>query len=431
MTALLASYHALTALSAPALRLLLSRRLHAGKELAERINERRGITEQTRPTGRLLWCHGASVGESLSLLPLIDRLLAAEPGLHILVTTTTVTSARLMAERLPARAMHQFAPLDHPGWVRRFLDHWRPDGVLWIESELWPNTLRQLRQRAVPALLLNGRLSDRSFARWQRWSASARELLGCFSACMAQSSQDADRFAALKAPGVSCPGNLKFGAPPLPVDQAKQQALEAAIDSRPVWLAASTHPGEEALVLETHRQLIARYPGLLTVIAPRHPVRGPEIATLCQEQGVPHRLRGASPQLPTAQDQVYIADTLGEMGTLFSLIPLVFMGGSLVPIGGHNPIEPALFGCVVLHGPHMDNFRDIRDRLTDAGGLLAVTDPTELTARLDQLLREPSYRQTLGEQSRIRAEAERAVLDRVFEAVCARLPVPGTPQGEA
>jgi 3-deoxy-D-manno-octulosonic-acid transferase len=422
MSALLYLYRNVTALSAPALRLLLRRRLGRGKEEAGRVDEKTGVASLPRPPGRLLWCHGASVGESLSALPLIERLCAADPALTILVTTTTVTSARLMAERLPKGAVHQYAPLDHPGWVERFMTHWRPDAVLWLESELWPNLLRAIRSRDLPCLLVNGRMSDRSFRNWQRLPATARALLASFTGSLAQSRADAERFSQLGAKNATYIGNLKFGAPRLPVNEAAAKALSEAIGNRPVWLAASTHPGEEEQMIAAHKQLSASHPGLLTVIAPRHPNRGEEVSALLAAHDLPHQRRSTG-ALPAANEPVYLADTLGEMGTLFQTMPIVFMGGSFAPIGGHNPIEPALFGCAVLHGPHMENFRQVREELEAGGGLLAVNDAAGLASAVSSLLASPERLGQQGNAARAAAEAEAAVLDRVQAEVTAILPL--------
>ncbi len=276
MTAAL--YRAGTELLGPAIELWLKRRLARGKEDPARLSERLGRPGRDRPPGRLVWLHGASVGEAISVLPLIDRLLAARDDVSVLLTTGTVTSARLMAERLPARAFHQFAPVDRPSAVERFLDHWRPDLALWVESELWPNLVAETAKRGAAMALVNARLSERSYRRWRRLGWLIRPMLSAFALTLAQSEADAQRLRALGARDVRCLGNLKSAAPPLVVDKAALAELSAALGGRPRWLAASTHPGEEAIAADVHRRLAPRLPGLLTVIAPRHPERGPELA---------------------------------------------------------------------------------------------------------------------------------------------------------
>ncbi len=414
MTILLASYRGLTRLSAPILRALLDRRLARGKEEAGRMTEKQGIAGIARPNGPVVWCHGASVGEALSILPLIDRLLAHDSSLTVLVTTTTVTSARLMAARLPERAIHQYAPLDHPLWVERFLDHWQPSMALWLESELWPNMLKTLKDRQIPAVLINARISDKSFATWQRFSGSIAAMLASFQLCLAQSAEDASRLTTLGAGTVDCLGNIKFSAPPLPIDGDAASALKAAIGDRPIWLAASTHPGEEEQIVEAHQHIAENYPDLLTVIAPRHPNRREEIATLLDETGLTWCERSPG-TLPGEDDAIYLADTLGEMGLLFKAVNIVFMGGSLVPIGGHNPIEPALFSCAILHGPHMDNFRQVRQEMTDMGALREVGDAKALGAAVTNLLGNPVQATEMGSAAHQAATAQAAVIDHVFE----------------
>ncbi len=308
-----------TTLAAPGLRLLLWHRLRRGKEMAGRLAERCGIDATPRPAGRLLWLHAASVGETVSILPVLAALGAQAPALTVLLTTGTVTSARLLAHRLEAgleeQVLHRFVPLDVPGWVARFLDHWRPDAAGFVESELWPNLLFACRRRGVPVMLVNARMSARSLAGWRRVPGFARAVLGCFARVQARSPTDAARLAALGAPRVSAPGDLKFAAPPLPVDAVELARLQAALDGRPVWLAASTHPGEEAAVFATHRALAPAHPGLLTILVPRHPERGAAIAGAAGD--VPLHRRSAG-EAPPAQG-VWLADTLGELGLWYRL----------------------------------------------------------------------------------------------------------------
>ncbi len=376
--------------AAPALRWHLRRRAAAGKEDAARLAEREGFGA-ARPDGLLFWLHAASVGESLAVLPLADALLRAEPRLHILLTTGTVTSAALMRERWPAlaqgRAMHRFVPLDVPAWVDRFLEGWRPDAAAFVESELWPNTLAALRRRGVPAALVNGRLSPRSFARWRRWAPGlARRVLGGFALVLPRSAEDAARFAALGA-RTGEPADLKRAAPPLPADAAALAALRAAVGARPVWLAASTQPGEEEQVVAAARA--AAVPGLLTIIVPRHPARGEEVAALCG--GAARRSAGA---LPDA-GPFHVADTIGELGLFYRLAGVAFLGGSLVPHGGQNPLEAARLGCPVLMGPHRFNFTEMTAEMAAAGALRPVADADALARAVRDVLTVPPAAQAM------------------------------------
>ncbi|MGC8470282.1 MAG: 3-deoxy-D-manno-octulosonic acid transferase [Acetobacteraceae bacterium] len=385
-------------LAAPGLRLLLRLRAARGKEIASRLGERRGHADGPRPAGALLWLHGASVGESLSLLPLIEEIARRAPELALLVTTGTVTSARLFASRigeagLAGRVTHRFAPLDVPGWVARFLDHWRPDALVLVESEIWPNLLAALDRRGVPRMLVNGRLSERSFARWQRLPGTARALFGGFACIAARSEADAARFTALGAARVEVAGDLKFAAPPLPADPALLAALGARIGARPAWLAASTHPGEEAMAFAAHRALAPAHPGLLSIVVPRHPERGAAIAAAAR--GLMVRRRGAG-EGPPDEAGVWIADTLGELGSFYRLAPIVLVGGSLVAHGGQNPLEPARLGCALAVGPHHGNFAEAVARLAAAGALQLLPGPEALAPFVAAMLADPAAREVMG-----------------------------------
>ncbi len=405
----LSMYSVLSRAATPLVRLHLSRRAAAGKENAARLAERMGIAALQRPLAPVVWMHAASVGESLSLLPLITAIQQRYPHVVPLVTTGTPTSAALMAERLAPPALHQFAPVDVPPAVRRFLDHWRPDLALWVESELWPNMLRELRRRDVPSVLINARMSERSFRRWRRVRPLAAEVLNSFRAVLAQSDEDAARLRALGAAGVEMPGNLKVAAPPLPDSLAAHRSLEAAWAGRPRWLAASTHEGEEDIAARVHTRLLGEFPQLLTVIAPRHPQRGPAIAARLAESGrrVALRSRGDGPDA-----DIYIADTLGELGLFYRLAPVVFLGGSLVPQGGHNPLEPARLQCATLKGPYRHNFQTLCDGLIAAGGLVPIADEQALAGAAARLLREPAAVVTVGRRAQEFAANQADVLPR-------------------
>lgn len=407
-------YRLLTTAAGPAIDRLLARRLKRGKEHPVRLPERRGVPGAARPPGPLVWVHGASVGEALSVLPLIERLLAARPGLHVLLTTGTVTSAALMAERLPPRAVHQFVPVDRPAWVRRFLDHWRPDLALWMESEFWPNLLLETQRRGVPTVLVNGRISERSFAAWQRLPSLIAKLLKGFTLVLGQTEGDRARLEALGAPQTAFLGNIKFSAPPLPAADDALDALRAAAGPRPLWLAASTHAGEEAIAWQVHRRAAVAHHGLLTVIVPRHPERGPAIAVELEAAGA-RVARRSSGRLPDTATDVYVADTLGEMGLFYRLARVVFVGKSLCGGGGQNPLEPARLGCAVLLGPRTENFADIAGRMVAAGAARRVADAGELAEVVSGLLGAATEREALGQAAATFAGAEAGALDRVLE----------------
>jgi 3-deoxy-D-manno-octulosonic-acid transferase len=397
-------------LAEPVLRVMLRRRVRRGKELAERLPERRGIDPTPRPQGKLLWLHAASVGETVSVLPVLEALRDV-PGVSVLVTTGTVTSARLLTQRCPG-VLHRFVPLDVPRWVARFLDHWRPDAAAFVESELWPNLLAACQARGVPLMLLNARLSARSQAGWARAPGFAREVVGAFDQVWAQSAADAARLQALGARGVCAPGNLKLAAAPLPVDPQELARLQDQLGDRPRWLAASTHDGEEAIASAVHERLAPAHPGLLTVIVPRHPERGPAIAA---QLGSPRRTDGA----PPPASGVWIADTLGELGLMYRLCPIVFIGKSLAGDGGQNPLEPARLGCAVAAGPHMANHAEAVEVLTQAGGLDRVPDVDGLAAWVDAMLRDPARRRAMGEAARTAASADVTLPQRAATALLA------------
>jgi 3-deoxy-D-manno-octulosonic-acid transferase len=408
-------YRGLTTLLGPAVRLYLGRRLRHGKEDALRFGEREGRASRARPPGPLVWMHAASVGEAVSTLAFIDRLVAERPALNVLVTTGTVSSARLLGTRLPTgHAWHQYVPVDRPLYVRRFLDHWRPDLAIWVESELWPNLIVETRRRNVPIILLNGRMSLSSFRRWQRVPALIRPLLSGFDLCLTQDAVQAERFARLGAPRALTVGDLKAAAAPLPVDQPELDTLQRALGARPRWLAASTHEGEEELAVAAHLRLRRRLPELCTIIAPRHPTRGAEIAALVARHGlkVARRSQGA----PLASDvAVYVADTLGELGVFYRLAGLAFIGGSTTTLGGHNPLEAALLDCAILHGPDMANTAAVAEALRAAGGAEIVTDAGALAAALERLLTDPELHQRRVAAAATVAARQRNVLDAVLE----------------
>ena len=412
MTILLPLYRIMSTVGAPAINWYLERRLSHGQEDRLRFDERKGISHIPRPAGPLIWIHGASVGESLTILPLINRLLEICPGLHVLVTTGTVTSATLLDERLPQGAIHQYVPIDRQAYVRRFLDHWRPELALWTESEFWPNLVTITSDRGIPLILLNGRVSPESFAGWQKVRGLMTRMLRCFTLCLAQTDTDADRLRALGAPRVEVLGNLKYATPALPADMGNLDFLRDHIGTRPCWLAASTHPGEEALVGGVHQALKTMYPDLITIIVPRHPDRGEAIAESLSECGLTVTRRSNGDAIVSRTD-IYLADTLGELGLFFRLSPISFIGKSLVDQGGQNPLEPARLGSAVLFGPHMWNFDEISRRLLDSNAAEEVGNANALAAAVDRLLANPELRASRGRRGKIIADSGNDVLDRV------------------
>jgi 3-deoxy-D-manno-octulosonic-acid transferase len=412
----------------PVVRLWLQRRVTQGKENAARLGERFGQAARPRPSGLLVWCHGASVGEAQALLPLLQHLHKQRPDITLLLTTGTVTSAALVEQRLAeTEIIHQFIPVDLPDAVDGFLDHWRPDLVLWSESDFWPGILNELRRRNIPALLANARLSERSVSRWLLAPDTARWLLAAFDTIYAQTGGDAERLQRLGAPKVVEAGNLKQAAPPLPTDDAlltewRARLAEPLPTGRPLWLAASTHPGEEAQIAAAHRLLKPQLPGLLTMIVPRHPDRGTALQQELAAQGDLRVALRSAGELPDAETDIYLADTMGELGLWYRLSPVVMMGGSLIPHGGQNPLEPARLGCAVLFGPQMFNFSEATAGLLMEGGALQVQDVPGITDAVSSLLQDAARREAIAAAGQRFASADDAVIERLTQAVLERLP---------
>ena len=408
------AYRFLTAALAPLAPALISHRLKRGKEHPARLRERYGRSQISRPAGPLAWIHCASVGELLTVIPLMARIL--EKGFGVLCTSGTVTSAKLAELRLPKGGIHQFVTLDAPQFVNRFFDHWQPDLAIVVESDLWPNLIATSARRGIPLILVNGRLSERSFRRW-RWAPhTAAQLLRCFDLCLAQSAADAERYRDLGAPRVATTGNLKLDVPLLPVDDGKLAELSRVLAGRPVIAAASTHLGEESAVIDTQRRLKATFRGLLTILVPRHPDRGASIADEVAAAGLTAALRSRG-ELPRADTDIYIADTVGELGLFYRLAPIVFMGGSLIPHGGQNPIEPAKFGAAILHGPHVANFADIYAALDRAKGAELVPDPDRLPVRVGAWLKDSEERARAAAAAKATVDLLGGALERTLTAL--------------
>jgi 3-deoxy-D-manno-octulosonic-acid transferase len=325
----------------------------------------------------------------LAAAALIEKLRTLK--IRILLTSGTVTSAAIVAKRFPADIIHQYVPYDSPRYVARFLDHWRPSLALFIESDLWPNLILSSAARRLPMVLINGRMSQRSFPRWRRVTGTISALLSRFEVCLAQSKVDAERFTALGSRNVVTTGNLKFDVPAPPADLAKLERLMSVTRGRPIIVAASTHPGEEEILLEAHRTLAGFFPSLLSVVVPRHPDRGEAIARMIAASGLTATLRSRE-ELPTANTDIYVADTMGELGLFYRLAPIVFMGGSLIEHGGQNPIEAVQLGASIVHGPHVFNFTDVYEALDSAGGAKRADTLEALVKQLGQLLADPAAR---------------------------------------
>lgn len=413
-----AAYRGAGTLLLPFVDLLLERRTRRGKEDPLRRGERKGCSSCERPDGPLVWVHAASVGETMSVLPLIDWLAGSD--LSVVLTTGTVTSATLAARRLPRGAIHQYVPLDLPLFINRFLDHWQPVAALYVESEIWPTTLGELHRRRIPHALVNARISERSLASWLKVRPIARALFGRFSLVLAQSAEDAARFERIGASDVVMTGNIKFDCKPLGADQTELEALRRLIGARPILLAASTHPGEEALVTEAALKIAKSLPDLLTIIVPRHPDRRTDIMAELEANGCQLAARSRG-EIPGPETDIYLADTLGELGLFYRLADVAFVGGSLVPIGGHNPIEAAQLDIAVLHGPHVYNARDIFAALDEGGGARPVRDANELAEQALRLLSTPTLARDSARAGREIVESGRGALEQTRHWLATRL----------
>lgn len=381
----LKAYRAGTAALRPAVPLLLNVRGQQGKEDPSRRGERLGFAGQPRPQGQVVWVHAASVGETNAILPLIDSLLEANPHIHILLTTGTKTSAEIAAHRLPPRAVHQYVPLDVPRYVNRFLDHWKPSISIFTESDIWPNLILETAERGIPLVLVNARMSPRSISRWRKYAAVGRPLFSRFAAVLSQNSQITRAMKRLGAPNVITAGNLKIDSPPPPVNADLLASLKNAVGQRPLFLAASTHPGEDTVIAAAHSLMRREIEGLLTIIVPRHPERGGGLAASLGGLGLRTQLRSRS-STPETDTEIYVADTIGELGTFYSISPVALVGGSLVEHGGQNPIEAVRLGSCVLTGPFTHNFRDAYAALFREGGAVEVRSSDDIARQVTLLL---------------------------------------------
>lgn len=398
----------------------IRKRQRIGKEHPTRFNERLGLYEHPRPAGRLYWLHGASVGEAISMLPLIDKLLAEDSELSVMVTTGTLTSAEIMEKRLPERAFHQFVPFDVPLYAKRLMAHFRPDAVLWFESELWPSLLSEVRVAGVPLILVNGRISDRSFKTWSRFKPVAKELLSCFSLCLGQSEQDKERLAALGAVKADCVGNIKFAGMPLPADEKKMADLRAAVGGRPVFLVSSTHSDEEEQLAQYQPLLKKSIPDVLTIVAPRHPNRGGEVTQMYRQRGFVTAQRSKGEGI-TPETEVYVADTIGEMGLWYALAAVSFVGGSLIAHGGQNFMEAARDKNAVIVGPNMQNFAEMMARARRTDAVCQVSAAEEVIDETIRLLQNP---ETLADRQKKAYDwtvKEAAVLEGISAALAREL----------
>jgi 3-deoxy-D-manno-octulosonic-acid transferase len=423
VTATLALYRIGTRLLEPLAPMLVSKRVKAGKERPERTGERFGRTNLSRPRGPLIWMHGASVGESKLLLDIFEAIREHRPDAHALVTTQTTTSADMIAAKSAPGVIHQMAPVDGPGAVSRFLKHWRPDAAVFAEGEIWPNMLLGLKRARIPAALANARMTTKSLTSWNSRKPSARELFATFQFIGAADRATAEGLATATGRYITTIGNLKMAARVTPPPSDKIDAFVKAV-SRPIVLAASTHPGEDAFALDAFAPLRISAPNALLVIVPRHPDRGDAIVSEARERGVNVQQWSKDRTPPKADTNVLVADTIGELLFWYATANAVYLGGATKPdVGGHNAIEPAQLGKRVFTGPHGFNFRETFELLAqnnalmigDMPGQLADFWAFQLTADRAQLLPPTLF------------DAFRAPFDHTIEAITAMLPPKAAP----
>jgi len=385
MSLLRSGYYGLSWVGAPLVSAYLKRRAAKGHEDRVRLSERIGFASALRPEKLLLWIHAVSVGEAVAALTIVQAILKNYPDIHALITTTTVSSAKVITNKLPRNVTHQYCPVDTPQAVRRFLDHWQPDLAIWIESELWPNLIHGTQERGIPTLLLNGRMSPQSFSYWVKVRGMVSSFLSRLQLCAVQSEEQACFFQALGADPVVVMGNVKLMMTPLSIEQKKYQHLEKLIGSRPFWLAASTHPGEEEIALRVHKRLQKDYPDLLTILVPRHTERALSLQQLASKEGLASALRTEASSLDGVD--VYIGNTLGEMGIFYALSSVALIGATFVPKGGHNPVEAAQLGAFVLHGPYIESNKQLYNILDSLGLSVEVQEESQLTSLVEIWLR--------------------------------------------
>lgn len=413
-------YRTASLLAAPLLPLWLRYRIRIDKEDALRYHEKLGKIAMHRPEGPIIWIHASSVGESLSVLPLIQEIAKAAPKAKLLVTTVTKTSAGLLDNKLPDGVIHQYAPVDTPLAIRRFLKHWQPSLALFVESEIWPNMITLAHQYGCELRLVNARMSARSMERWKKFPAAIVKLLDCFTAIYPQNQQSGDRFKQLGAQDLKYLGNLKYDAPPLPADPKAAGEIIGAVGARPRWMAASTHPGEDIIAGRVHRVLREINEDLLTIIVPRHPHRGETITQELRALGLQVARRSQGDTI-TADTDIYIADSIGEMGIFYRIAGIVFIGGSLVPRGGQNPLEAARLDCAIILGPHMENFPAITADLIRNDACIKVHDEAGLRLAVEELLHNNEMQEQLATAAAATVKKEGGAVGRILEEITPKL----------
>jgi 3-deoxy-D-manno-octulosonic-acid transferase len=412
-------YQTLTIILSPLIRFYLIRRRWRGKEDLTRFNERIGISKLQRPNGRLVWVHAASVGESISVLPLIKLLGEKYQDVNFLITSGTVTSAKLVENNMPNRAIHQYVPVDVLPYVKRFLKCWQPNLAIFVESEIWPNLITQTA-KYCSLIMVNGHISSKSFNSWNKNKELARDVFSMFSLCLTQSQVDLQRLVALGAKNVKCVGNIKYDSPAQTADPTKMAEISAQIGNRTLWVAASTHKEddtcEEKIVAITHIELKEKHPDILTIIVPRHPSRKDEILAELLPLGLNIAVRSHGDVIDNNTD-IYLADTLGELGLFYRLAKIVFVGGSLVKRGGHNPLEPARLECAIIVGVYTFNFMEIMQEFNEKNAALVVSSQQDLVIAINNLLADQQKISQLANSALKLVSEKTGIINKVIEEI--------------
>ena len=410
-------YRMLMFILKPLVRPVLFMRRIKGLETLDKIrrSERFGVPSVKRPDGKIVWFNAASVGESNSIIPVIDELLKHNKDIFVLVTTTTVTAAENMAKKLSGKnAIHQFLPVDRRAYVDRFFDYWKPSMGFFVDSDFWPNLILSAKAHNIPLVLLNGRVSDRSFAKWQNNLAFIKPLASAFEFTFGKSDDDCKKLSVMGFENAVCVGNLKYAVPPLSYDKEELKNLSSQIGNRHLFVVSSTHPGEEELCLSAFMIVKQRFPDVLMIIAPRHPARGEEIKSLVETNGLKALLRSEGKEI-TKDVDVYIANTMGELGLFYTLSDVAFVGGSLIKWGGHNPMEPARLHNVVLSGKYVHNFQETYDLLKSEKSVVMVNDEKDFASKIKGFFENPDVAKDYMSRAFYVAEREANVLSRVME----------------
>ncbi|NJS38703.1 MAG: 3-deoxy-D-manno-octulosonic acid transferase [Rhodobacteraceae bacterium] len=391
----------------PVMRVVLRRRLAQGKEDPARIGEKLGQPTLPRPDGPLVWVHAVGLGEVLALRPLIDALQVQQPGLGVLVTSTARSSAQVIGANLPAGALHQMLPLDGPDFLRAFLDHWHPDLSIWSEQDLWPGAVHDAAKRGIPLAYVNARMNAASYAKRARIAGIYRATVARFARVLAQDAESADNLRKLGATNVRQMRSLKPAAQPLNADPGDLAQLQAQLAGRKVWVAASTHAADEAVVIAAHARLHAQNPAWLLILTPRLPARAAEVGTSLAATGLTYAQRSLH-QPPQPQTAVLLADTFGELGLWYRLAQCAFVGGSFGGLGGHNPWEAVCLGLPVLSGPDTANFRADYAELAAQGLAQVLPEDGSATALVENVLNSTGHGQL---------DAVRALIDTARDEV--------------